>query len=87
MEIVMDEKRMPCVPVSEALLWTVEEFCALHRVSMSKYYELTKEGRGPAVIYLGRSPRISRESAAEWRLRMTTKPEPPPRLGDGYVRT
>jgi hypothetical protein len=68
----MDSKRLLSVSVSEALLWTVEEFCALHRVSVSKYYELLKEGRGPALIYLGSSPRISREAAADWRQRMTS---------------
>ena len=68
----MDNKRLLSVPLSEALLWTVEEFCALHRVSMSKYYELIREGNGPALIYLGKSPRISREAAAEWRKRLTS---------------
>jgi hypothetical protein len=66
----MEEKRVPVVPLTEALMWTVEEFCALHRVSLSKYYELRKDGRGPDVVYLGNTPRISREAAAEWRRRM-----------------
>jgi len=74
----MDEKRLPPVPLTEALMWTVEEFCALHRVSMSKYYELRREGMGPDVVYLGSAPRISREAAAEWRKRMRGQTQPAP---------
>lgn len=66
----MDNKRVPSVPVSEALLWKVEEFCALHRISLSKFYELQRDGLGPELTRVGNSPRISREAAADWRNKM-----------------
>jgi hypothetical protein len=31
--IAIEAKRIPVVPPSEALMWTIEEFCALHRLS------------------------------------------------------
>jgi hypothetical protein len=66
----MNDKRLPPVPLTEALLWKIEEFCALHRISLSKFYELQRDGLGPELIYVGNSPRISREAAADWRNRM-----------------
>ena len=50
--------------------FTVKEFCAAHRISVSYYYELKKLGRAPREIMLGTRRIISAEAAAEWRRRM-----------------
>lgn len=53
----------------QAAAYTVNEFCATHRLSKALFYKLPLEHR-PAVIKLGRRTVISREAAAEWRRRM-----------------
>lgn len=47
--------------------YTIAEFCAEHRVSRTHLYELTKAGRGPRLMKLGRRVLISVEAAADWR--------------------
>jgi excisionase family DNA binding protein len=54
-------------PPSDADAYTVEEFCARHRITKRRFYELISEGRGPRLMRLGRRPLISREAAAEFR--------------------
>ncbi len=63
------------------MLMTVREFCAEHRLSKSRFYELVAEGKGPAITKLGpRMTRISAEAAAAWRRKFEGKagqPIPP----------
>jgi hypothetical protein len=47
--------------------YTVAEFCAAHRISRSKFYQLLAEGRGPRCFYVGVKRLISFEAAAAWR--------------------
>ncbi|MBP7712028.1 MAG: hypothetical protein KA217_06120 [Gammaproteobacteria bacterium] len=47
--------------------YTVNEFCEAHRIGRSLFYELAKEGRGPAVTKLGNRAVILGEAAREWR--------------------
>src|SRR5260221_3396938 len=47
--------------------FTVPEFCAAHRISVAKYYELKKEGLGPVEMVVGRRRVIAVESAERWR--------------------
>lgn len=47
--------------------YTVAEFCAAHRISRSKLYELWQEGRGPRKMRVDSRVLISVESATEWR--------------------
>ena len=47
--------------------YTIREFCARHRLSMSMYYKMRTQGRGPREMHVGRHVVISREAAAKWR--------------------
>lgn len=53
---------------------TVDEFCQSHRISRGTFYNLLKDGRGPAVMKVGHGTRISEEAAAAWRRAMETPP-------------
>lgn len=54
----------------EPAVCTVPEFCKRHRISISTYHKLKKEGRGPRVMQPGAQARITREAAADWRKKM-----------------
>jgi hypothetical protein len=45
---------------------TVGEFCISHRISLSTYHQLKKQGRGPREMYLGRAIRISAQAERDW---------------------
>jgi hypothetical protein len=47
--------------------FTVREFCEAHRISPAKYYEMKREGWGPAEMSVGRRRLISYEAASVWR--------------------
>lgn len=49
---------------------TVAEFCADHRIGRTLLYQLIKDGKGPALMKVGRRTLISAEAAADWRKRM-----------------
>ena len=55
---------------TEPPLYTVSGFCAAHHIARSFLYQLLREGRGPRVMKLGRRTFITREAAADWRVRM-----------------
>jgi hypothetical protein len=59
--------RKQASPPADADAYTVDEFCARHRISKRRFYELVGEGRGPRLMRLGRRPLISREAAADFR--------------------
>jgi hypothetical protein len=48
----------------------INEFCAAHKISRTKYYDLDAKGLGPKYFLVGNQRRISDEAAAEWRRRM-----------------
>ena len=48
-------------------VYTISEFCAAHKISRAFYYKLSKEGRGPAEMRVGRRVLIREEAAAAWR--------------------
>lgn len=50
--------------------YTVQEFCDAHSISKVHFYALTKQGRGPRTMRLGRRVLITIEAAAEWRARI-----------------
>jgi hypothetical protein len=60
------ELPMPRGPPPRAA-FTVPEFCAAHRISVAKYYEMKKEGWGPVEMEVGRRRLISYEAASVWR--------------------
>src|SRR5262245_6656143 len=58
---------MPRAPPPDAGAFTIEDFCALHRLSRAMYYKLKEQDKAPREIRLGTKVLISREAAAEWR--------------------
>jgi len=52
---------------AEPLAYTIKQFCRAHGISAPTYYELRKQGLGPAEMRMGTVVRISREAAAAWR--------------------
>jgi hypothetical protein len=53
--------------------YKVAEFCRRHRISVSTFHKLRKEGRGPRVMQPGAQARISKEAAAAWRKKMAAE--------------
>jgi hypothetical protein len=47
--------------------YSVREFCLAHRLSISMYFKLKAQERGPREIAVGARRYISFEDAAEWR--------------------
>jgi hypothetical protein len=52
---------------TKAIVFTVKEFCLAHRISVSIYYALKKQGLGPREMRVGHRWFISHDAAAEWR--------------------
>ena len=50
--------------------YSVSLFCQSHGISRALYYKLAKEGKAPQTMQVGRRKLISREAAAEWRMKM-----------------
>jgi hypothetical protein len=59
-------KRSP-LPLAERSVSTIEEFCAAHRISRARYFELKKQGLTPTEMAVGKLRLISHEAAAAWR--------------------
>ena len=51
----------------DADAYSVQEFCARHRISPQLYYKLRRQGLMPVTFRLGTRVLISREAAAAWR--------------------
>lgn len=47
--------------------YTINEFCAAHRISKAHFYNLCARGQGPAVMSAGKRRLVSAEAAAAWR--------------------
>jgi hypothetical protein len=60
------EHPMPRGPPPRAV-FTIPEFCEAHRFSQAKYYEMKREGWGPAEMIVGRRRMVSFEAAERWR--------------------
>jgi hypothetical protein len=50
-----------------AAAFTIEEFCAAHRLSPSMYFKLKAAGEGPREMHVGARRMISAEAASRWR--------------------
>jgi predicted DNA-binding transcriptional regulator AlpA len=50
----------------DAEVMTIDELCAVYRISRSAFYQLRRRGEGPPVIKFGAAVRISKASAAKW---------------------
>jgi hypothetical protein len=51
----------------EQPIFTVAEFCAVHRISRTRLYSEWKEGTGPRFFRVGTKILITDEAAANWR--------------------
>jgi hypothetical protein len=47
--------------------FTIPEFCASHRIGVTMYYQLRKEGRAPNEFRVGDKWLITKEAAKKWR--------------------
>jgi hypothetical protein len=75
------ELPMPRGPPPPRAAFTVPEFCEAHRISQAKYYEMKKEGWGPAEMSVGRRRLISYEAASVWRREREVKTPAPSTAG------
>ena len=57
----------------DADAFTVNEFCARHRISVQLFYKLKPQGLMPVTFNVGTRVLISREAAAAWRLARETE--------------
>jgi hypothetical protein len=51
----------------DADAYSIDEFCARHRISSQLFYKLKPQGLMPATFNVGTRVLISREAAAAWR--------------------
>jgi hypothetical protein len=51
----------------DADAYSVEEFCARHRISPQLYYKMKSKGLMPLTFNVGTRVLISKEAAAAWR--------------------
>ena len=54
-------------PPAPAATYSIREFCEAHRISLSTYFKMQREGIGPREMRIGSRVMISLESAAAWR--------------------
>jgi hypothetical protein len=52
---------------ADADAYSVDEFCARHRISPQLFYKLKPQGLMPVTFNVGTRVLISREAAAAWR--------------------
>ena len=57
----------PTEPEVPRMAFTINEFCAAHRICEAFYYKLRAAGLGPGEMRALRKVTISVEAAAEWR--------------------
>jgi hypothetical protein len=61
-------------------LLTIDEWCALNRISRRTFYNLLRDGQGPKLTRIRGAVRISREANRRWQKRMAKgRAKPPPR--------
>ena len=52
---------------ASVVVYTIAEFCAAHKLSRSKLYQLWRSGIGPRSIKIGSKNLITAEAACAWR--------------------
>jgi hypothetical protein len=57
----------PIAGADVTVVYTVAEFCAAHKLSRSKLYQLWRSGLGPRSIKIGSKNLITAEAARDWR--------------------
>jgi hypothetical protein len=51
----------------EPQVFSVQEFCARNRISLSTWFKLQRTGRAPRIMRFGHVARISIEAERDWR--------------------
>jgi hypothetical protein len=46
---------------------SIAEFCRRHGISTALYFKISREGRGPRLMRVGRRTLVTQEAACEWR--------------------
>jgi hypothetical protein len=64
---VIGRKPIRANAADHADAYSVDEFCARHRISPQLFYKLKPQGLMPATFNVGTRVLISREAAAAWR--------------------
>lgn len=57
-------------------VFSIAEFCKLHRISTPHFFNLQKRGQAPEVLKVGRRVLITAEAVRNWRDTHTIKSEP-----------
>jgi hypothetical protein len=65
-------------PPADLDAYSIEEFCRRHSISRSTYYLIQSEGTGPDEGHVKNRVVISKESALEWRQKITKQKPPKP---------
>ena len=60
-------KKPPSPPLDELKAYSIQQFCALHGISIDTYFRMQRQGLGPATMKVLNRTLISVESAAAWR--------------------
>ena len=55
--------------------YTVEEFCRMHKMCVSMFYKLRREGNGPKIMKINSKTLVSDKSNQEWVQRMEENSE------------
>ncbi|TYL72061.1 hypothetical protein [Bradyrhizobium cytisi] len=72
---VTGRKTTHASPVDQPDAYSVDEFCARHRISPQLFYKLRPQGLMPLTFNVGTRVLISREAAAAWRRERETAAE------------
>jgi hypothetical protein len=80
-------RRAPPPPIDVVNLrppYSMREWCALRRMSISTFKKRRKDGKAPRIVYEGKMPKITEEADRDWLRRLDagelgTKPRGRPR--------
>ena len=64
-------KELP--PGAAPVVYTIDEFYKLHRISRGKFYQMVSAGEGPDFMHVGSRRLITVEAAAAWREKLTKR--------------
>lgn len=58
------------MPLTTTQTYSVKDFCQSFGISIPMFYKLSREGKGPRLMKVGRRTLISSEAADQWRKNM-----------------
>ncbi|WP_426614492.1 hypothetical protein [Bradyrhizobium sp. McL0616] len=84
---VADRKPIQANAADHVDAYSIDEFCARHRISPQLFYKLKPQGLMPLTFSVGTRVLISREAADAWRrARENAAQQPPVRFCDDLAR-